>query len=72
MFGQYPSGEEPTFDLDSFETDSPLPLYMLTNKQKTKGALILIADGIAKQSMQSVIQERITKNTVEIVLETKE
>ena len=42
MFGEFPGPDESTFDLDSISDDCPLPLYMLTNKQKTKGAVMAL------------------------------
>ena len=46
MFGQFPSTGESTFDLDSIPDDNPLPLYMLTNKQKTKGAVMAMCSKV--------------------------
>ncbi len=43
MFGEFPGPGESTFDLDSISDDCPLPLYMLTNKQKTKGAVMALS-----------------------------
>lgn len=40
MFSNIGSDNEDTFNLDAMETDSPLPLYMLTNRQKTKVAVM--------------------------------
>lgn len=46
MFSNFGSNNEDTFDLDSMETDSPLPLYMLTNRQKTKGAVMAMCSKV--------------------------
>ena len=46
MFSNFGSSNEDTFDLDSMETDSPLPLYMLTNRQKTKGAVMAMCSKV--------------------------
>ena len=49
LFTQFPNGEEHTFDLDSFPDDCQLPLYLLTNKQKTKGAVMALCSKFMDQ-----------------------
>ena len=68
MFGQYPCGEEPTFDLDSFEKDSPLPLYMLTNKQKTKGAVMALCSKFMDQITAKFGEVYVLPSSVDEVL----
>lgn len=67
MFGQYPSGED-TFDLDSIDTDGPLPLYMLTNKQKTKGAVMALCGKFMDQIIEKFGDVYVLPSSVDEVL----
>ncbi len=67
MFGQYPSGED-TFDLDSIDTDGPLPLYMLTNKQKTKGAVMALCSKVMDQIIAKFGDVYVLPSSVDEVL----
>ena len=67
MFGQYPSGED-TFDLDSIDTDGPLPLYMLTNKQKTKGAVMALCGKFMDQIIAKFGDVYVLPSSVDEVL----
>ena len=67
MFGQYPNGDD-TFDLDSIDTDGPLPLYMLTNKQKTKGAVMALCGKFMDQIIAKFGDVYVLPSSVDEVL----
>ena len=68
MFGNFETRGEDTFNLDAMETDSPLPLYMLTNKQKTKGAVMALCGKFMDQIIAKFGDVYVLPSSVDEVL----
>lgn len=56
------------FNLDTIDEDSPLPLFMLTNKQKTKGAVMCICSKYMDQIIDKFGEVFVLPSSVDEVL----
>ncbi|MBR6487514.1 MAG: hypothetical protein IKT20_01260 [Clostridiales bacterium] len=64
MFGHVVSG----FDLDAIDEDCPVPLFMLTNKQKTKGSIMCLCSKYMDQIIDKFGEVYVLPSSMDEVL----